>query len=511
MFPYSDNGSIGRQLAIFFVIGSSFSLIASSQLSPTDEENKVHEQQKKTLDYEQAIVSKYSYPLAGVEHRKLINLVNTKAATLTPKRLAPPSSSANKCIPILTSTNAFNATGASYPSLADLATNVSFPVRNINMPVAPASGSINSALRLLSTFDKHLSGSSDDAASVDGSDSIDDDDEGGDDSADVIEGFNVGDNLVRFRHNRLRLQGLNLTMLNIHIYTDSEPKLALGITIKNTTLTGRFVYDGPTLISDTKLAGYYRMSIDNIYLVASSNLTKKTAGTQDEQCDLATNEFKLNITNLGYISIDIFDSKDASLPTTNYLLRMMQRLLQRTIKRTYYTFETYIRETLEGQSRKFIDCELTRFSPMLLAGNDKSKQGQQQSKSQFSQSDLARIINGEIERSHMSTVGLPTFDYQQSIFGTSANINFNNGSMSGLDNLVLDGETRVKLQDEHLIVNASIGWQNLRPYYSWRLHIGPLASPGQANATTDKQQASRSPISKGFVAFNIKAVSSANQ
>lgn len=495
------------------IIASLLCLQASpSSLALTDEVQE-HEQQQRTLDYQEATVSKYFYPVTVIGDGtayKQINLVSTTGPISYKQVPAKRVAETKRCIPLLSQNQTHSA--ANYPSIADLAANISFPVRNINMRVAPASGSINSALRLLSTFDSHL-GNDDSGA---GEDAGDDDDGSGDDDEASTDSLGADDSVVRFRQNRLRLQGLNLSMLNIHIYKDSEPKFALGITIKNTTLTGRFVYDGPALLSDSKLAGYYRMSIDNVYLMASSNLTKKVVTTgQEEQFDLATNEFRLNITNLGYITIDIFDTKNSTVPTTSYLLRMLQRLLQRTIKRTYYTFETYIRETLESQSRKFIDCELTRFSPMLHSTTNttsNSNDGKQsQPNSQFSQSDLARIINGEIERSRLDSVSLPTFDYQQSIFGTSASIHFDNGTMSGLDHLNLNGETRVKLQDGHLIVNASIGWQNLRPYYNWRLYIGSPQTNLTSKSNSTKQQLTTAPgkipISKGFVAFTIKAVS----
>lgn len=490
MYLFTD---IRRQLAVSLVIGSSLSLIVPCQSQDADEENKVHEQQLKTSEHDKVVGSNYSYPVVGVDDRKLAELTTTQ---LTPKRQAPQaqSPSTNKCMPKLGSLDASKSTGRPFPSLAALTANVSFPVRNIKMPSPSASGALGSALKLLSTLDRHLNGD----YNAEGDD--EDDYDGEEDDADEIEGYNVGDNLARFRNNKLRIQGLELTMLNVHIFTDDEPRMSLGITIKNTSLTGRFIYEGPTLMGDAKLKGYYRMLINNIYLVASSSLTKKVVDADKNQCDLVTNEFKLDIANLGYISIDIFDTKDLGAPTSNYLLRMLSSLLQRTIKRTYYTFEAYIKETLERQSKKFIDCELTRFSPML-----KLRDGNKLSSSEFSHADLASIVNGEIERSKMGSVVLPNFHYENSIFGHSANIHFDGGSLSGLNHLVLDGSgTRVKLEDEHLIVNASIGWRHLRAYYNWKLYTGSSGG-NKANTPSDRQQ--KSPAYSGFVAFNIKAVS----
>lgn len=354
----------------------------------------------------------------------------------------------------------------------------SFAIGDIDLPIASKDGSINSAIKLLSSFNTHL-----DPTESDG-------------------GGQEMENVVNFRQNHLKIQGLNLSMLNVHLYSDNDPKFGIGITIKNTTMTGNFAYSGPLAFTESRLAGFYRMSIENIYLVASSNLTKqrvfrfsssKKSGTLSEEIvTLKTNDFKLNITNLGYISIDILDSKDATKPTTNYLLRMMQRVLQKTIKRTYYSFENYIKETLEREARHYIDCELTRFTPMLSEASTVES-----SSSANKLGDLARIINLEITKSQLDSVLLPNFDHQQSILGTQATIRFTNGSLSGLNHIHLTGETRIKLQEEHLFVNTSIGWSDLRPYYSWNLFLG-----GNANSTSDRASTSR-----GFVAFNIKGVS----
>lgn len=346
--------------------------------------------------------------------------------------------------------------------------NLTFAIPDIDMPVAPAGGSLNSAIKLMSAFDNPF-----------GSD-------GGDEPQPV-------ESVVQFRENQLNILGLNLSMLNVHLYPNDDPKFGIGVTIKNTILTGRFSYDGPLLLTDSRLGGYYRMSIDNIYLVVASNLTrlpdhKKSNSSKSAesgykiQSKLASNDFKLNITNLGYINIEVFDSKDSGKPTTNYLLRLLQRVLQRTIKRTYYSFENYIRETLQKEGREFLDCELTRFNRLI-----------DHEKFATPLSDLEGIIGAEIARSQLSSVPLPNYEHQQNILGSTATVNFYNGSLSGLNNTKLNGETRIKLQDEHLFINTSIGWSDLRPQFSWSLTLGN-------NPKTS------SPISKGLVSFTIKVI-----
>lgn len=353
-------------------------------------------------------------------------------------------------------------------------TSFSFAINDIEMPIVPASGSVNTAMKLLSTFDEHLSGSESSSGDVD-----------------VIE------NVVKFTENELRVQGLNITMLNVHLYNDDDPRFGVGVTIKNTTLTGQFTYNGPLLLTTSKLSGFYRMSIDNIYLTAASNLTRKSftkvARNQNELSKsyhkLETNDFKLNISNLGYISIDIFDTKEARKArktSSNYLLRMLQRVLQKTIKRTYYSFEQYIRQTLESEAKKTVNCELTRFAP-LFQNNVGSNH----------QNDLvSRIINAEISRSRLHNVSLPEFEHKQNILGSSATIQFYNGSLSGLDSVRLNGETRLKLQNDYLFVNTSIGWKELKPYYSWSLFMG----------AGEVSRSNRSPLSKGHVQFLIKGI-----
>lgn len=377
---------------------------------------------------------------------------------------------------------------------------LSFPIEDINMPIAQTGGSVHSAMKMLSSFSSHLANL--------GQEEEEQENQGGLRGEEEEEEEDEGqENLVKFKSNRLTVEGLNLSMLNIHLYPDSDPKFALGITIRNTTLTGKFIYNGPAILTETRLAAHYRMSIDNIYLTAASNLTKSPIGSQysglnntKQRYALRTENFKMNISNLGYITIEILDSHDASKPTVNYLLRMLQRILQKTIKRTYYSFENYIRQTLELESRRSIDCELTRFSP-LLASSSTSDDDENSSTSTTNspssqlknnqQEDLARIINQEIRDSHFDSVPLPNYDHHQSILGTQAKVHLHNGSLSGLDHLQLTGETKIKLQDQHLLVNASIGWFNLRPYYNWEMYLGANAS---------------APTTKGFVAFNIKHI-----
>lgn len=437
---------------------------------------------------------------------------------------------AKKCVPMLdlpsylnsNNSNASNRSQRSSFSSANVS--LSFQIKDIEMPLQNQNGdstipgssaaAANSALKLLSTFSSPL-----DAFGVD-----------------TEEDQPQNKLSIKFSENQLHLRGLNLSMLNVHLHENDsiDSKFSIGVIIKNTTLLGKFSYNGPTSILSTgesKLEAYYRLSIDNIMLIASSNLTKQEGSInisrrteRDERIatgsrfSLVANDFKLNITNLGYINIDIFDHKNSMLkPTSNYILRILQRFLQKTIKRTYFTFENYIREVLERESKRALDCELTRFAPLLdddgqhLAGSSPSSQqlisatgASQQGGRDYRQSALAKIISNEIERSQLNSVNLPDFDYQQTILGSSAKVVFFNGSLSGLSNIRLNGETKIKLQDDkHLYVNTSIGWFNLKPYYSWNLLLGSSATNssngGGGNST-------KPALASGFVSFHIKEI-----
>lgn len=457
------------------------------------------------------------------------------------------------CVPMLDLAPHLTNSQQRQQSTFDPSATLTFDVGNILVPVAPTAGSIHSAMKILSSFDSQLFSDANEEQESGGNQRDQEDQEsedGGQEEGPV-------ENVAKFRQNKLHIQGLNLTMLNIHLYTQSEPKFALGVSIRNTTISGRFVFNGPMLISgtDSKLVGQYRMSIENILATASANLTKilQTPSRSSPRLDLksnaalvgqptappsggalnhaprrlVTNDFKMNITNLGYISIDILDARDPTKPTSSYLLKMLQRILQKTIKRTYYSFEDYIRRTLELEGRRFLDCELSRFSPLLgpvsptvqllqpqqsagnhlapaqapalaVAGN--STGGAILSASNQLDLDLARIINSEIANSNLSRVSLPNFEYQRSLFGANATIHFVNGSLSGLDHLRLNGETKIKLQNEHLLINASLGWHDLRPHYNWSLFLG------SSNQPTPGGDSTRAPTTKGFVAFNIKLV-----
>lgn len=368
--------------------------------------------------------------------------------------------------------------------------NFSLDIGDIDMPVAPPSGSINSAIKLLSSFNEQFEPES---------------------SQDTESAAAAADNnMVKFRDNNLKIDGLNLTMLNIHLYPNNDPKFGVGITIKNTTLSGKFSYKGPTLLTSSTLSGFYRMRIDNIFVVATSNLTKqKYSMTPEKEAslsvirqqrtngyELVSKDLRVNITNLGYISIDILDSANSSKQTSNYLLRMLQRVLQKSIKRTYYSFEGYIRDKLEEESRKVLDCELTRFKPLLANSTISSSQSE----------DFSRIISSEMSRLQYDHVILPDFDHHQSVLGRNATIQFYNGSLNGLSNIKLSGETRIKLQEEHLFVNTSIGWTNLKPYYNWSLFTGNNNNNNTGSPTTTTGSNVRTPMGKGFVSFDIKAV-----
>lgn len=415
--------------------------------------------------------------------------------------------------------------------------NFSFQVADIDLPLLPAEGSFHSAMRLLSAFSSqfdHIMPGDEQEAAAEAEDE-DEEEQDGDGEPVRVGGQAAAAaaaaamNVVRFRENRLHLSGLNLSMLNVHLYAEgSDPKFGIGITIKNTTLDGRFSYKGPlapltSSAGSNSLKGFYSMSIDSIYLLVSSNLTKVTInGSSPSALRLKTNEFKLNVTSLGYISIDIYDSKDLAAvanrnssrptairqPTSNYVLKMLQKVLQRTIKRTYLTFEHHIQRALELEGRRALDCELTRFDDLLRISNDTTPQAAAAKANasvpiKQTQGDFARVIDREIVHSGFSRVELPNFEHQQSVLGSTARISFYNGSLSGLNTIKMIGETRIKLQEQHLIMNTSLGWLELRPYYSWNLTLGG----GGSSATGNSSTAFRAPVSQGFVSFTIKDVS----
>lgn len=335
----------------------------------------------------------------------------------------------------------------------------SFEIGKVDMPLTPPNGSIKTVLQVLSSFGKYGL------------------DIGLPFSSSETEAEETPTNLIQFRSNKLHIQGLNMTMLNVHLFGSSQPKFAIGVAVKNTTLTGRFTYHGPRLFySSEPISAYYRMSIADIMLVASSNLTKSIGNLGPK---LLTNDLRMNITNLGYVDIDILDSPESTSSTSDSMLQMVRRLLLMTVKTTYHTFESRIRDVLQRESRRALDCELTKLSPLI----DKSSPS-------IGQNDLAKIMRIGIEQSNFSSVPLPNYEHKQSVLGSTAVINFFNGSLHGLNNVNLDGETRIKLQDKHLYVNTSVVWSDLKPYYNWNLTFG--------NA--------RSPVSKGFVSFDIKTI-----
>ena len=454
-----------------------------------------------------------------------------------------------KCVPLLSSVSFQNSAGEEQTKIP---ASFSFAVGNIDMPIGAQQQvrPLHSAIRLLSTFESQLLG---------------DENEGAGEGEEVVQNGEEEDGLavreqggnseeatkpsaMQFRQNRLHLSGLNLTMLNVHLYNQSEPRFGLGVNIRNSTLTGRFRYSGPASALSSmvlfgaapsgvssarsgersKVNGVYRISIDNVHLIANANLSKVRDETPErgekswpnDTLKLVTDNFKLNISNLGYISIEILDGQDPSKPTSSYVLSMLQRVLQKTIKRIYNSFESNLVQTLEMEGKRFLDCELTRFEPILSLRSPSAKsrefrQQQQQlasgqsSNMSTSLEDLSQIISSEIKNLNLSQVNLPDFDYQRQILGTNANIYFTNGSLSGLDNFRLNGETRVKMQNQHLLINASLGWFDLRPHYNWTLHLGAnlqSVAGQQAGGSGAGAAVVAAPSSRGFVAFNIRAI-----
>lgn len=292
-------------------------------------------------------------------------------------------------------------------------------------------------------------------------------------------------NTIKFKNNELIVRGLNVSMFSVYLYTDSDPKCSLGILVKNTTLTGKFLYNGPLTLSDVSFVGYYKMQINDVYLTASTNFSKRIEENQiADSYDMTSNDSKIkqlnttrpyyslvangltmNISNLGYISIDIYDSPDFNAETTNnYILKILKRIMQRTIKRTYYMFESKIRHAMEIESRKSLDCQLSRFNSLLESNSTYQK-------------DLARIVNNEIEKSNLTIVTLPNYEHQQTILATNAKVYFTNGSLSGLNKMKFNGETRLKLQDQHLLVNSSIGWTDLDSSFDWTIYVSDHQNP----------------------------------
>lgn len=461
----------------------------------------------------------------------MLNIVlpqaRSEAALTAPTERRPDEAASRKSVrsaaAATTTATATAASGSGMPA------SFAFAISDIDMPLAQTASPLQSAMRILSTLDSQLGAGFD----------SDGDGDGDGTELDAAGERAPRESSIRFVQNRLHISALNLTMLNFHLYADSQPRFALAVNIGNATLTGQFFYDGitPSLMGAdlvSKLAGHYRMSIDNVLVTASSNLTKeRAAGWQAPfSYRLATNDLRVNISNLGYISIDILDAHDSTKATSNYLLKMLQRVLQKSIKRTYNKFEAYIRETLEMEGRRFLDCELSRFSPILSENQADPREpmglpeGAQEAGSSSAArqqmannlDDLARIVSSEIRNSRLDRVAMPNFEYRRRLLGTNALIVFTNGSLSGLDNLRLLGEAKVKLQDQHLIVNASLGWFNLRPQYNWTLYLGSSVAGAGAGGPQPEPQpelqqglpASSPPPVKataaGFVGANIRAI-----
>lgn len=399
--------------------------------------------------------------IAGIFDLRGQNLTRDLPKYIDTESLTVGQSLGRECKPILNLSSYFNDADDDDNERATKLPSLSWAINDIDMPIIQPVNPINSAFKLLSTFDSQFEPDSQEQEQQ------------------------QPENVVQFRENNLKVDGFNLTMLNIHLFPNSDPKFGIGITIKNTTLTGRFSYRGPMLLSNIPMFGFYRMKVDNIFMVANSNLTKQKVvlpeNATGREYKLVSDDLKVKITNLGYISIDILDSLEPNKPTSNYLLRMLQRVLQKSIKRTFYTFENYISKTVASESKHALDCELTRFTPLLANATSSSSQSE----------DFSRIVSGEIAKLQLDHVILPDFDYNQTVLGRGAKIQFFNGSISGLSNVKLSGETRLKLQDEHLFANTSIGWTDLKPFYNWNLFTG---------------NSSKIPTGKGFVSFAIKAV-----
>lgn len=345
----------------------------------------------------------------------------------------------------------------------------------------------------------------------------DSDGDNGNGNIDDEQAMNGHSNSICFVDNELGVKGLNLSMLSVHLYANSDPKCGLGINARNVTLTGRFIFNSQMLMTENSFTGYYRMQISDVYLTASSNLTKQqhenivlidtiqrrsssdvssNAGQVKQAAEkmqtlipslkyynLVANNLHMNISNLGTILIEIYDTQDMSGPqTSNSYLRMLKRILQKSIKKTYYTFESDIRRTIEYEARKSIDCQLTKFSGMLETNSSYL-------------ADLARILGSEIRLANLNKVPLSNCSYQATLLGAKADIEFTNGTLQGLDNVRLPGETRIKLQDQHLLVNSSIGWYNLSASYDWTLKV-----------STNKEPMSRGKLAVAISELNLETL-----
>lgn len=324
-----------------------------------------------------------------------------------------------------------------------------FPFGDMKIPLTLPNTNINSALNFISKISNTFEG--------------------------LESNFEDEKNMIQFTQNTIYFSGINITMIDMHIYEADEPKFMVGLNIANVSLVGRFHYYGPLAMSELPLEGNYRMTIEDAHIVSSSNLTKRLNETGDPE--LKTNNFKLNITNMGFIDITIFDGVNAISPTSNPLFRIFQRLLQKTIKRTYYAFEEYIVRSLTHQSRESIDCELRHYSPIL------------DNKNPIGREDFQRILRLEVVRTNMSLVPIGDFQHTQTVLGTNATITFTNGTMSGLNEVHFNNDTRVKLEQKSIYIRSIIGWEGLAHHYNWELDVG-----------------GRTGLAKGRVSFKTKII-----
>lgn len=265
---------------------------------------------------------------------------------------------------------------------------------------------------------------------------------------------------IKFTQNHLTMTGVNLRLLNMQLYKDSEPKCDLQFTIGNTTVNGRFSFSTQLMLIDLHLEGRYTMQVDDIYVKAATKFAKETNGSNVTA--LKTKDLDLNITSMGRINLNLYhdvDDEDIGSTDNSYWFKILNRVLHKTIKRTYYMFENEIKQSLEGASKKSLDEELAHFMPYLSYNTSQ-------------QQDLVASVRQEMVRSKFVTNKLPDYYHSNRLLGLEAKINFTNGLLSEIDTLKLTGDSKIKIQDLHLLVNTSIGWSELVATYDWRLNIG---------------------------------------
>lgn len=265
--------------------------------------------------------------------------------------------------------------------------------------------------------------------------------------------------LIKFTQNHLTMTGINLKLLTIQLYKENDPKCDVQFIVSNTTINGLFSFDTQVMLVDVRLKGGYTMQINDVHVKASTKVTKEIDADNNSAPRLRTKDLDLNITSIGRINLNLYEDDDSDGDDNNYWFRLMNRVLHKTIKRTYYMFEKEIKRTLEEASRKTLNDELAQMESYLSSNTSQ-------------QQDLVASVRQEMIESNYVSTELPDYQYSNRLLGFETRINFTKGILSDIDTIKITGDSKMKIQDLHLLINTSVGWSELIATYDWRLNLG---------------------------------------